>query len=224
MLEQILTELKKYHATLVAVSKTKSPEEILEIYQRGQRIFGENRVEELVQKAPLLPKDIEWHMIGHLQSKKVKKIASFVHFIQSVDSLKLMEEINKQAGRNERFIHCLLQVKIASEESKYGLNVDELSELITSHHKGQMKNVRICGLMGMGTFTENMEQVRNEFKLLSSYFKEIKEKFFLRDDTFKHLSMGMSGDYKIALEEGSNMVRIGTLIFGPRPCMIARSS
>jgi len=220
MLEQILQELNQYNAKLIAVSKTKSPEEILEVYQKGHKIFGENRVEELVKKAPLLPSDIEWHMIGHLQSKKVKKIAPFIHCIQSVDSLKLLTEINKQAARNERTIQCLLQVKIATEESKFGLGLEELPAILTQYGEGVFNNIELCGLMGMGTFTNDMDQIRSELRYLSNAFQEIKKTYFKGKDSFKHLSMGMSGDYQVALEEGSNMVRIGTLIFGPRPCHI----
>lgn len=222
MLEQIRSELQPYKATLIAVSKTKSPEEIMEIYQRGQRIFGENRVEELVQKNPLLPADIEWHMVGHLQSKKVKKIAAFIHCIQSVDSFKLLMEINKQALRHNRIIHCLLQIKIASEESKYGLKPSGMAEFLGEYFASELKNIRICGLMGMGSFTSDQEQIQSEFKLLSQTFKNTRDNFFPSNKMFKHISMGMSGDYKLALAEGSTMVRIGTLIFGPRPCMLKK--
>jgi pyridoxal phosphate enzyme (YggS family) len=193
---------------LVAVSKTKSNELIIEAYGAGQRIFGENKVQELVEKEESLPKDIEWHMIGHLQTNKVKYIAPFVSLIHAVDSKKLIKEINKRAKQNNRVIPCLLQVHIAQEESKFGLDKDGVIEIL----KTDFPNVSIVGLMGMATFTDNKNQVRKEFKYLKDSYDELKES----QPNFSILSMGMSGDYSIAIEEGSNMVRIGSSIFGER--------
>lgn len=193
---------------LVAVSKTKPNELIIEAYGAGQRIFGENKVQELVEKEESLPKDIEWHMIGHLQTNKVKYIAPFVSLIHAVDSKKLIKEINKRAKQNNRVIPCLLQVHIAQEESKFGLDKDGVIEIL----KTDFPNVSIVGLMGMATFTDNKNQVREEFKYLKDIYDELKES----QPNFSILSMGMSGDYSIAIEEGSNMVRIGSSIFGER--------
>ncbi len=193
---------------LVAVSKTKPNELIIEAYVAGQRIFGENKVQELVEKKESLPKDIEWHMIGHLQTNKVKYIAPFVSLIHAVDSKKLIKEINKRAEQNNRVIPCLLQVHIAQEESKFGLDKDGVIEIL----KTDFSNVSIVGLMGMATFTDNKNQIRKEFKYLKDIFDELKES----QPNFSILSMGMSGDYSIAIEEGSNMVRIGSSIFGER--------
>jgi pyridoxal phosphate enzyme (YggS family) len=193
---------------LVAVSKTKSNELIIEAYGAGQRIFGENKVQELVEKEESLPKDIEWHMIGHLQTNKVKYIAPFVSLIHAVDSKKLIKEINKRAKQNNRVIPCLLQVHIAQEESKFGLDKDSVIEIL----KTDFPNVSILGLMGMATFTDNKNQVRKEFKYLKDIYDELKES----QPNFSILSMGMSGDYSVAIEEGSNMVRIGSYIFGER--------
>jgi pyridoxal phosphate enzyme (YggS family) len=193
---------------LVAVSKTKPNELIIEAYGAGQRIFGENKVQELVEKEESLPKDIEWHMIGHLQTNKVKYIAPFVSLIHAVDSKKLIKEINKRAKQNNRVIPCLLQVHIAQEESKFGLDKDGVIEIL----KTDFPNVSIVGLMGMATFTDNKNQVRKEFKYLKDSYDELKES----QPNFSILSMGMSGDYSIAIEEGSNMVRIGSSIFGER--------
>jgi pyridoxal phosphate enzyme (YggS family) len=193
---------------LVAVSKTKPNELIIEAYGAGQRIFGENKVQELVEKEESLPKDIEWHMIGHLQTNKVKYIAPFVSLIHAVDSKKLIKEINKRAKQNNRVIPCLLQVHIAQEESKFGLDKDGVIEIL----KTDFPNVSIVGLMGMATFTDNKNQVRKEFKYLKDSYDELKE----NQPNFSILSMGMSGDYSIAIEEGSNMVRIGSSIFGKR--------
>lgn len=216
MLQQILAELAQTNTRLVAVSKTKPVDQILEMYQQGQRIFGENRVQELVEKQAALPKDIEWHAIGHLQTNKVKYISPFVSLIHSVDSLKLLAEINKQAQRNERSIDCLLQLKIAAEDSKFGLSVEEAVALVSSDRFAQMENIRIVGVMGMATFTDNEVQVRQEFKHLKECFDKLKAQFFAEADHFKEISMGMSGDYHIAQEEGSTMVRIGSLLFGAR--------
>lgn len=198
-------------ATLVAVSKTKPVEDIEALYDLGHRDFGENYVQELTQKYEQLPKDIRWHFIGHLQSNKVKYIAPFVHLIHGVDSLNLLKEINKQALKSSRVINCLLQIHIAKEETKFGLDSMEL-ETILSSDLSDLKNIRICGLMGMASFSDNIELVRTEFKYLKSLFV----KFNIPHSTFNILSMGMSADYKIALEEGSNMVRIGSLLFGSR--------
>lgn len=201
---------------LVAVSKTRPVEDINLVYQAGIRNFGENKVQEMAAKYPLLPNDINWHLIGHLQTNKVKLIAPFVSLIHSVDSLKLLVEINRQAEKNNRIIDCLLQLFIATEETKYGLDYEEAIEIINSEEYGSMKNIRIRGLMGMATFTENLHVVRHEFKSLKLAFDQIKEKYFNQDPNFSEISMGMSGDYIIAIEEGSTIVRIGTAIFGER--------
>ena len=216
MFQQITEELEAKGVKLVAVSKTKPVDAILNIYNTGQRIFGENRVQELIEKEAQLPKDIEWHLIGHLQTNKVKYIAPFVQLIHSVDSLKLLKEINKQAAKNERIIDCLLQMHIAEEDTKFGLEQQEVIEILQSEVYQQMKNVRIVGLMGMATFTHNEDQVRQEFRQLKNTFTTLKEQFFKEEDAFKEISMGMSGDYQIAIDEGSTMVRIGSLIFGAR--------
>ncbi len=200
---------------LVAVSKMKPIEEIQELYDLGQRDFGENYVQELVEKAEELPKDIRWHFIGHLQSNKVKYIAPFIHLIQVVDSLKLLQEINKEALKNKRNIDCLLQVYIAREETKFGLDEKELNELMTKFLSSALQNVRIKGLMGMASFTENAEVVKNEFRFLKSAFDKYAA-LTTPDSQFTTLSMGMSADYKIAIEEGSTMIRIGSLLFGSR--------
>ena len=211
---QWLLEKLNGKATLVAVSKIKPAEDILELYNLGQRDFGENYVQELVDKYEQLPKDIRWHYIGHLQSNKVKYIAPFVHLIHGVDSLSLLKEINKQALKNNRIIDCLLQIHIAKEETKFGLDSHELDAVLISDLSA-LKNIRITGLMGMASFSTNMDLVRAEFNYLKSLFDK-----HAQLSTFNHqlstLSMGMSADYKIALEEGSNMVRIGSLLFGER--------
>ena len=211
----LVKELESNKITLVAVSKTKTIEDIFELYKLGHRDFGENYVQELVEKAEKLPKDIRWHFIGHLQSNKVKYIASFIYMIHGVDSLKLLKEINKQAEKQSRMINCLLQVHIAQEETKFGFDDEELFNLQIS----QYANVKIKGLMGMASFTDYMNKVRNEFRNLKTIFN----KFTTHDlpagqagSRLTTLSMGMSADYKIAIEEGSNMVRIGSLIFGER--------
>ena len=202
------------HVTLVAVSKTKPNADILEAYEAGQRVFGENYVQELVEKHDQLPKDIEWHFIGHLQSRKAKLIAPFVSLIHGVDSLKLLLEINKQAQKNNRVIDCLLQVHIADEETKFGLDESELEEILHFVHndKNEIKNIRIVGLMGMATFTEEQNQIKKEFESLKSLF----DKFKTQNPDFKTLSMGMSGDYELAISCGSTMVRIGSSICGNR--------
>jgi PLP dependent protein len=210
---EIIAELEG-RATLVAVSKTKPVEDIQALYDLGHRAFGENYVQELTGKYELLPKDIKWHFIGHLQSNKVKYIAPFVHFIQGVDSPGLLKEINKQASKNNRVIDCLLQVHIAKEETKFGLDDEELEKLISVELPG-LNNIHIIGFMGMASFSNNIEIVRNEFKFLKSLFDKYTSP---ATDNLQLtiLSMGMSGDYKTALEEGSNMVRIGSLLFGER--------
>jgi pyridoxal phosphate enzyme (YggS family) len=202
--------------TLVAVSKTKPKEILLEAYEAGQRIFGENKVPELAEKFEALPKDIEWHMIGHLQRNKVKYIAPFVKLIHAVDSLRLLSEINKQAIKNNRKINFLLQFHIAEESSKFGFDIEEVQELLQSKDFLAFGNVNCVGVMGMATFTDNTEQVRNEFKTLKKHFTTLKEGCFKNKKDFETISMGMSGDYQIAIEEGSNMVRVGSSIFGAR--------
>jgi len=209
-------ELEPQDVTLVAVSKNHPAEAVLEAYGAGQRIFGENLVQEMCEKASVLPTDIEWHLIGHLQTNKVKYIAPFVKLIQSVDSLKLLIEINKQAAKNKRVIDCLLQVYIADEESKFGLGYDELIELLRSDDFKLLENIRITGLMGIATNQASEKQISAEFNELKVLFEGIKISFFKRESTFKEISMGMSADYKLALAEGSTMVRIGSDIFGKR--------
>lgn len=202
--------------TLVAVSKTKPVSAILEAYQAGQRIFGENKVQELCEKYEQLPADIEWHLIGHLQSNKVKYIAPFVSLIHAVDSLKLLGEINKQALKNNRIISCLLQFHIAQEDTKFGLSLDEAIELIQSETFGSFQNIRITGVMGMATFTDNTKQIREEFRTLRHIFDELQARFFSKHTDFCIRSMGMSGDYREAIEEGSTLIRVGSSIFGER--------
>jgi PLP dependent protein len=204
------------HVTLVAVSKTKPVEALMEVYDAGQRVFGENKVQEMCDKFDVMPKDILWHFIGHLQTNKVKYIAPYVALIHSVDSFKLLEEINKQALKNNRVIDCLLQFHIAQEETKFGLSENEASELIASNEFKLLKNIRIVGVMGMASFTEDNEAVRNEFQSLKKIFTNLKNEFFSKEDCFKEISMGMSGDYSLAIEEGSTMVRVGSSIFGTR--------
>ncbi len=209
-------ELAPFKARLIAVSKTKPNIDLLQAYECGQRDLGENKVQELTAKYEALPKDIRWHMIGHLQRNKVKYIAPFVHLIHGVDSLRLLREINKQAQKHDRVIDCLLQIFIASEETKFGLDKDELFDLLKSPDLAGMENIRIVGFMGMATNTENQEQVRSEFRYLKNLFDEVAEAFRSEKVQMKELSMGMTGDYKIALEEGSTMVRVGSAIFGER--------
>lgn len=204
------------NVTLVAVSKTKPNEAIIEAYHTGQRIFGENKVQELVKKYEELPKDIQWHMIGHLQSNKVKMIAPFVSLIHGVDKPKLLREINKRALENNRVINCLLQVHIAEESTKFGFSTEELFTLFNEGILAELKNVNIIGLMGMATYTEDENQICAEFKKLKKIFDQIKSNYFTDNAEFKELSMGMSGDYALAIEEGSTMVRIGSTIFGER--------
>jgi pyridoxal phosphate enzyme (YggS family) len=216
--ENLLTIKSKIPKTvmLVAVSKTKPTEDIMEAYGAGHRIFGENKAQELITKQPLLPADIQWHFIGHMQTNKVKFIAPFVSMVHAVDSQKLLKEIDKQAKKNDRAINCLLQFHIGEEDTKFGLDLDEAAEILESPDFAKLKNIDICGVMGMATFTEDMDQVRGEFKLLKGIFSELKSRYFSRSDKFREISMGMSDDYKIAIEEGSTMVRIGSSIFGRR--------
>ncbi|MDY0090629.1 MAG: YggS family pyridoxal phosphate-dependent enzyme [Flavobacteriaceae bacterium] len=215
-LNKIKSQLPE-NVTLVAVSKTKPVSDLMEAYNAGQRIFGENYVQELVDKQPLLPEDVEWHFIGHLQSNKVKYIASFVSLIHGVDSLKLLKEIDKQAKKNNRIIDCLLQIHIAEEETKFGLDEEELDEILkqVQNDKDAFQNVKIIGLMGMATFTDDKNQIKKEFQYLESVFDTYKKQ---KTENFQltTISMGMSGDYKIAIECGSTMIRIGSSIFGNR--------
>lgn len=204
------------HVKLIAVSKTKPVQHIIELYDAGHRIFGENRVQELIEKFPQLPADIEWHFIGHLQTNKVKYIAPFVSMVHSVDSPKLLKEIDKEAAKNNRIVNCLLEMYIAGEESKFGLDISEAFTILDSPDIKVMHNIKICGVMGMASFTEDMKLVRKEFRNLKTYFNQLKEKYFYNQSYFKEISMGMSGDYQVAIKEGSTMVRIGTAIFGER--------
>ena len=214
-LEQITASLGT-NTTLVAVSKTHPIERIKEAYEAGQRDFGENKVQDLVEKYEALPKDIRWHMIGHLQSNKVKYIAPFVHLIHGVDSFKLLQEINKQGQKNGRRISCLLQFHIAQEDTKFGLSLEEATAFITGPEFSLLDHVRICGVMGMATFTDNQAQVEAEFKLLKRSFDQLKNTDLIDMEAFNEISMGMSGDYKLALETGITMIRIGSLLFGSR--------
>ncbi|MFP3859503.1 MAG: YggS family pyridoxal phosphate-dependent enzyme [Bacteroidales bacterium] len=201
---------------LVAVSKTKPNEDIMEAYNTGHLAFGENRVQELVTKYEELPKDIQWHMIGHLQSNKVKYIAPFVYLIHSVDKPKLLKVINKEAQKNNRIIDVLLQFHIAEEETKYGFDFDEVQQLLESKQFNEYVNVNVRGIMGMATFTDDMEKVRREFKHLADIFGKLKQNYFSDKQDFNEISMGMTNDYKVALEEGATILRIGSLIFGKR--------
>jgi pyridoxal phosphate enzyme (YggS family) len=203
------------HVTLVAVSKTKPIPDLMEAYEAGQRIFGENKIQEMAEKWEQMPKDIQWHMIGHVQTNKVKFMAQFVSLIHGVDSLKLLQEINKQAQKNNRIIDCLLQIHIAEEETKFGLDEEELSSLLSSNEFQEIKNIRVVGLMGMATFTDNKEQIKKEFTNLKSIFDGL-QPLKTENCKLKTISMGMSGDYQLAIECGSTMVRIGSSIFGGR--------
>lgn len=216
ILELIKTRTESHNATLVAVSKTKPNVDILELYDQNQRHFGENRVQELVDKYESLPKDIYWHQIGHLQKNKVKYIAPFVHLIHAVDSWELITTIQKEAAKNNRIISILLQVKIAEEESKFGLSLSELEVIVQKLTNDPLANILVCGLMGMASFTDNHDQVKEEFTLLKTTFDRIKTIYFPENESFKEISMGMSGDYLLALECGSTMVRVGSLLFGSR--------
>jgi len=209
--QQIPTSVK-----LVAVSKTKPVSDILEAYNSGQRSFGENRVQELMQKKDLLPSDIEWHLIGHLQSNKVKLVVPFISLIHSVDSFQLIRIINLEASRVNRVVNCLLQIHIAEEETKFGFNMTEIHEMIRSEDFRRLNSLGICGVMGMATFTEDKERIRREFRYLAECFNELRKGYFAEEPCFKEISAGMSGDFKIAIGEGSTIVRIGSLIFGER--------
>ena len=218
-IEQNISVLKSQippSVKIVAVSKTRPVSDIMIAYNAGHRIFGENRVQELLEKKDLLPGDIKWHLIGHLQSNKVKYIVPFITMIQSVDSLRLLSVINQEAEKTRRVIDCLLQFHIAKEETKFGFHFEEVVEWLESEDFMKFRNVNICGVMGMATFTDNMIMVREEFKFLRRCFFILKEKFFYDNDHFKEISMGMSGDYHTAVEEGSTIIRIGSLIFGER--------
>ena len=210
-LDQIMSSLPP-HVTLVAVSKTKPLSDLMQAYQAGQRVFGENKVQEMVEKYHLMPDDVQWHMIGHLQRNKVKYMAGFVDLIHGVDSLKLLTEIDKQAQKHNRVIKCLLQIKIARESSKFGLPIQEAEALLSSETFKSLKNVRIVGLMGMASFTTDKLQISKEFKTLKSNFDQLKQQL----KNLKIISMGMSGDYKLAIDCGSSMIRVGSLIFGAR--------
>jgi len=210
-LTQIKSELPE-NVTLVAVSKTKPITDLQEAYDSGQRIFGENKIQEMVAKYDALPKDIEWHMIGHLQRNKVKYMAHFVSLIHGVDSFKTLAEINKQAKKHNRVINCLLQAHIAEETTKFGLSFEEIVQILNSKEFLELSNIKVVGLMGMATFTDNQEQLKNEFTSLKTLFNKLKESH----SNFSILSMGMSGDYKLAISCGSSMVRIGSSIFGKR--------
>jgi len=214
-LEEIRSSLPA-STVLIAVSKTHPSERIREAYEAGQRDFGENKVQELVEKYEGLPKDIRWHMIGHLQSNKVKYIAPFVHLIHGVDSVNLLKEINKQGIKNERQIACLLQFHIAQEDTKFGLSLEEAKALLAGPEFSLLDHVRICGVMGMATFTENTAQIRKEFQNLHAIYQQLKSSYFSSNAEFKEISMGMSDDYPIAMEEGSTLIRVGSKIFGKR--------
>lgn len=214
--EKLKAELAQTGTQLIAVSKTKPNEQLMELYEQGHRDFGENRVQEMADKHEALPKDIRWHFIGHLQTNKVKYMAPFVHLVHSVDRLKVLKEINKRARQNERVINCLLQFHIAEEESKFGFDLEEAQAMLESETYRNMEHVRLLGVMGMATFTDDQEKVRREFQALRRIFDTLKADYFAGQPDFKEISMGMSGDYPIAQEEGSTMVRIGSLIFGPR--------
>lgn len=221
-MSEIATNISRLRAELppnvklVAVSKTKPVQDILEAYKEGQKCFGENRVQELLGKKDLVPGDVEWHLIGHLQKNKVKYIVPFISMIQSVDSFKLLEVINNEASKINRVVNCLLEIHIAEEETKFGFSMDELIPELEKLQYTDISFIRICGVMGMATYTDNSSQVGKEFRFLRSCFDVLKNRFFNMESHFSHISMGMSGDYKIAIEEGSTMVRIGSLLFGDR--------
>ncbi|HXA01376.1 MAG TPA: YggS family pyridoxal phosphate-dependent enzyme [Cytophagaceae bacterium] len=215
-LEYFNNKLKNTDCTLIAVTKTHAPELIMEAYKAGCKIYGENKVQELVTKHEAMPKDIEWHMIGHLQSNKVKLITPFIYLIHSVDSTSLLKEINKQGQKAGRKINCLLQIHIAAEETKFGFSEKEAMALIDSNEFSGMTNISIIGLMGMATNTDDKEQIRKEFRGLKKIFERIKEDYHVQNLAMKELSMGMSSDYDIAIEEGSTMIRVGSAIFGKR--------
>ena len=210
-LSNIRTELPS-HVTLVAVSKTKPIEDLIQAYQSGQRVFGENKIQEMAEKYQKMPKDVQWHMIGNIQRNKVKYMASFVDLVHGVDSLKLLNEINKQAEKNKRIINCLVQIKIAQENTKFGMSFDEAKNLISSKEVKKLKNISIVGLMGMASFTQDQTQIKKEFKTLKSNFDNLQK----IASNLMILSMGMSGDYTLAIENGSTMIRLGSSIFGAR--------
>lgn len=214
-LKRITDQLPK-HVTLVAVSKTKPIADIQEAYDAGHRVFGENKIQEMVSKYEVLPKDIQWHMIGHLQRNKVKYMAHFVDLIHGVDSFKTLKEIDKQAQKHQRVIHCLLQAKIATEESKFGLSFEEITDMLSSEEFATLQHIKVVGLMGMATFTEDTQQLTDEFSRLKTYFDQLSSKSLPANCQPVTLSMGMSGDYELAIENGSTMVRIGSSIFGVR--------
>jgi len=214
-IQNSLSQIKKQlpsHVTLVAVSKTKPVKDLMEAYNAGQRIFGENKIQEMAEKQQQMPKDIQWHMIGNVQRNKVKYMASFVDLVHGVDSLKLLNEINKQAAKHQRVINCLLQLKIAQEDTKFGMTSKEAHEILTSEHFKSLKNIAIVGVMGMASFTEDTTQIKEEFTLLKSNFDSLKN----TEENLKVVSMGMSGDYPLAIENGSTMIRVGSRIFGAR--------
>ena len=204
------------NVTLVAVSKTKPKEDLKEAYNAGQRIFGENKIQEMVDKYDALPKDIQWHMIGHLQSNKVKYMAHFVDLIHGVDKMKTLKIIDKEAKKNDRTINCLLQAKIAKEESKFGLSFSEIEHILSSNEFAELENIKIVGFMGMATFTDNQVQLKEEFLSLETFFKTQQNKAYSNNCKLEILSMGMSGDYQLAIENGSTMIRVGSSIFGHR--------
>ena len=214
-IQNSLSQIKKQlpsHVTLVAVSKTKPVKDLMEAYNAGQRIFGENKIQEMAEKQQQMPKDIQWHMIGNVQRNKVKYMASFVDLVHGVDSLKLLNEINKQAAKHQRVINCLLQLKIAQEDTKFGMTSKEAHEILSSEHFKSLKNIAIVGVMGMASFTEDTSQIKEEFTLLKSNFDSLKN----TEENLKVVSMGMSGDYPLAIENGSTMIRVGSRIFGTR--------
>ena len=218
-IEKNIAEIKKSlpdGVKLVAVSKTRSPQIILQAYDAGHKIFGENKAQELIQKQEVLPKDIEWHFIGHLQTNKAKYLVPFVSMIHSIDSFKILKTVNKEAKKNNRIIPCLLQFHIAQESTKFGLSEEEAYEILDSEEYKTLKNISIAGVMGMATFTDDKLQVRHEFRFLKKIFDKLKKEYFPRKKAFKEISMGMSDDYEIAVEEGTTIVRIGSKIFGAR--------
>jgi len=219
MIKENLNKIKSTlpeNVTLVAVSKTKPKEDLKEAYDAGQRIFGENKIQEMVDKYDVLPKDIQWHMIGHLQSNKVKYMAHFVDLIHGVDKIKTLKIIDKEAKKNNRTINCLLQAKIAKEESKFGLSFSEIERILSSNEFAELENIKIVGFMGMATFTDNQVQLKEEFLSLETFFKTQQNKVYSNNCKLEILSMGMSGDYQLAIENGSTMIRVGSSIFGHR--------
>ncbi|MGM0550662.1 MAG: YggS family pyridoxal phosphate-dependent enzyme [Bacteroidota bacterium] len=215
-IQDFLAQYVPENVKLVAVSKTKPVADIMEAYDGGYKVFGENKVQELVDKYEALPKDIEWHMIGHMQSNKVKYIAPFVHLIHGVDKFKLLKVINKEGEKNHRIVNCLLQFHIAEEETKFGLDLEEAHDMLSSQAYADLTHVNVMGVMGMATFTDNHQKIRKEFRKLKTIFDDLKSNYFTDKQDFNQISMGMSNDYKIAIEEGATMIRIGSLLFGPR--------